>query len=175
MAGDRGGSRLDAPGEADGLRRVVNRAVSALRRLSGQTIEHVDLLAERVTLGVVALDRPVGDTELSAGLLTKVNSCLGSLGTVTGHELVGERVGLDGTLEGLSGLEGEVFDVVRVDIGDVGPGRGLGDLGETVPGYALAILAGARVHDVQSAVVNTSLVDASAILVPGESSHAASS
>lgn len=118
---------------------------------------------------IVADERTVREPERTTNLLGELNTADES-GTVALSEGLRVGEGFDGGTELLRRDEVQVLDVVRVlRIGLSTRGR-LGDNGEAVPSMTLGVNAGV-VWDVQNTVIDASLVETLANLVPRNCNH----
>nr|DAO09894.1 MAG TPA: hypothetical protein [Caudoviricetes sp.] len=168
LAGDVRLFGAELPRKSRRLGALIQRLVVGARRRSLAAIGDVDFLAVFIPLDIGRDFGSPTQSELAAGLLGDSNT-FSNLGfTVTDVELRGGLERLDGAFKFLWGSNDRIHTVVRVLLGSLCALWRLADFSQAVPRHAFAVMTSV-VHYEQNAAVNTTLVQAFAVLIPYQS------
>ena len=160
--------RSEFPRERDSFRRIIDRAVAALRRRSFGAVDQMDLVTEIIIL-VVTDFGAIGQTERLALLLTDHNARRERSRAIALRELIRIGISLDRRAEILSRHEAQILDVVSIEGRGFCAGRRLRNLRQAVPSNTLGV--GIVFNREQNAMVYTGFVQSFARLVPNDSTH----
>nr|DAJ30918.1 MAG TPA: hypothetical protein [Caudoviricetes sp.]DAM76142.1 MAG TPA: hypothetical protein [Caudoviricetes sp.] len=158
----------ELPRQRGGLGALVQRLIVGAGRRGLTTVGDVNLFAEVIAIDVGGDFGSPTKSELTAGLLGNSNTGSNLGFAVADVEFLRGLEGFDGTFEFLGRNHDSIYTVIRVLLSSLAPLWRLADLSEAVPRHTFAIVASV-VHYEQNAAVNTTLVQAFAVLIPYQS------